>query len=72
MNILTLTSTISNTLLSHSGAVWTTLAIILILALVGIMSLIQAPLYDDMDIQRDIEQNTLTGQLYYKGKSKSN
>lgn len=58
MNILTLTSTISNTLLSHSGAVWMTLAIILILALVGIMSLIQAPLYDDRDIQRDIEQNT--------------
>lgn len=59
MNSLTLTSTISNTLLSHSVAVWTTLAIILILALVGIMSLIQAPLYDDMDIQRDIEQNSI-------------
>lgn len=43
------------------------LSIILILALVGIMSLMQAPLYDDMDIARDIEQNTLTGQLYYKG-----
>lgn len=68
MNSLTLTSTISNTLLSHSGAVWTTLAIILILALVGIMSLMQAPLYDDMDIQRDIESNNLTGQqLYYRG-----
>lgn len=59
MNSLTLTSTISNTLLSHSGAVWTTLAIILILALVGIMSLMQAPLYDDMDIQRDIESNSI-------------
>lgn len=59
MNSLTLTSTISNTLLSHSVAVWTTLAIILILALVGIMSLMQAPLYDDMDIQRDIEQNSI-------------
>lgn len=59
MNSLTLTSTISNTLLSHSGAVWTTLAIILILALIGIMSLMQAPLYDDMDIQRDIEQNSM-------------
>lgn len=68
MNSLTLTSTISNTLLSHSVAVWTTLAIILILALVGIMSLIQAPLYDDMDIQRDIESNNLTEQqLYYRG-----
>lgn len=68
MNSLTLTSTISNTLLSHSGAVWTTLAIILILSLVGIMSLIQAPLYDDMDIQRDIESNNLTEQqLYYRG-----
>lgn len=59
MNSLTLTSTISNTLLSHSGAVWTTLAIILILALVGIMSLMQAPLYNDIDIQRDIEQNSM-------------
>ena len=69
MNSVTLTGTISNTLLSHSGAVWTTLAIIMILVLVGIMSLIQAPLYDDKDIQRDIESNNLTGQLYYKGKS---
>lgn len=59
MNSVTLTSTISKTLLSHSGAVWTTLAIILILALVGIMSLMQAPLYDDMDIQRDVEQNSM-------------
>ena len=59
MNSVTLTSTISKTLLSHAGAVWTTLAIILILALVGIMSLMQAPLYDDMDIQRDIEQNSI-------------
>lgn len=67
MKIITF-STISSNLLSHSGAVWTTLAIILILSLVGIMSLIQAPLYDDMDIQRDIESNNLTEQqLYYRG-----
>lgn len=56
MNSLTL-STISSNLLSHSGAVWTTLAIILIVALVGTMSLSQAPLYDDMDIAKDIERN---------------
>lgn len=57
MTSLTLSTTISNTLLGHSGAVWTTLAIILIIALVGIMSLLQAPLYDDMDIARDTERN---------------
>lgn len=67
MTSVTLTGTISNTLLSHSGAVWTALALVLIIALVGITSLMQAPLYDDMDIQRDVESNNLTERLYYKG-----
>lgn len=57
MNSISLSATITNTLISHSGLVWTVWGLILVLSVLGLAMVLKQPLYTSQDITADVTRN---------------